>query len=157
MVFRADVGGDAGDAVGCAGFAFGVLVPAAERGFDLAGADAGPAGAVEVRQDGAADVAGQVAVWPGDAGGGGDEVLRGLDGGLVAGPVRVGAGHGLDGVSDGGVQRLVEGQQCPCFLLDAGGVAGTQDPAVPQGVAQREVGDLNRPPLMPVKRKLSLA
>jgi hypothetical protein len=55
------------------------------------------------------------------------------------------------------VQRLVEGQQCPCFLLDAGGVAGTQDPAVPQGVAQREVGDLNRPPLMPVKRKLSLA
>src|SRR5208283_372824 len=41
MVSRADVGGDAGDAVGCAGFAFGMLVLAAERGFDLAGADAG--------------------------------------------------------------------------------------------------------------------
>src|ERR1039458_7255183 len=96
MVFRADVGGDAGDAAGGAGVAVGVLVPAAERGFALAGADAGPAGAVEVRQDGTADVAGQVAVWPGDAGGGGDEVPGGLDGDLVAGPVGVGAGHGLD-------------------------------------------------------------
>src|SRR5712691_661202 len=74
VVFRADVSGDAGDAVGCAWFAFGVLVPAAERGFDLAGADAGPAGAVEVREDSAADLAGQVAAGTGDAGGGDDEV-----------------------------------------------------------------------------------
>jgi hypothetical protein len=44
-----------------AGLAFGVLVPAAERGLDLAGADAGAAGAVQAGEDGAADVAGQVA------------------------------------------------------------------------------------------------
>ncbi len=110
MVSRADVGGDAGDAVGCAGFAFGMLVLAAERGFDLAGADAGPAGAVEVREDSAADVAGQVAVWPGDAGSGGDEVLRCLDGDLVAGTVRVGTGHGLlreEGLVDGEARTVI--------------------------------------------------
>src|ERR1035438_9297838 len=138
MVFRADVGGDAGDAVRPRGFAVGVLVPAAERGFDLAGADAGPAGAVEAGEDSAADVAGQVAVWPGDAGGGGDEVPGGLDGDLVAGPVRVGAGDGLDGVGDRGAQRLVNGQQRPCFLLDPGGVPGAQYPALERGEVGRE-------------------
>src|SRR5947209_18223331 len=65
-----NVGGDAGYTVVCAGFAVGVLVPAAERGLDLAGADAGPAGAVQAGEDGAADVAGQVPAGVGD-------VLRG--------------------------------------------------------------------------------
>jgi hypothetical protein len=78
----------AGYAAGRAGFAVGMLVPAAERGLDLAGADAGPAEEVQARQDGAADVAGQVAGGTGDTAGGGDEVLRGLHGDLVARPGR---------------------------------------------------------------------
>jgi len=145
VVAGVDVGGDAGDAAGRAGFAGGVLVPAAERGFDLAGTDAGPPGAVEVRQDGAADVAGQVTGGTGDVPGGGDQVLGGLDGDLIAGPVGVGAGHGLDGIGDRGPQRLVDGQQRPHLLLDAGGIPRAQHPALQQGVAQREVGDLVLP------------
>jgi hypothetical protein len=77
-VLRADVRRDAGDAVAGAGFAVGLLVPAAERGLDLAGADAGPAGAVQGREGGAADVAGQVSGGPGDVGGSDQEVLGGL-------------------------------------------------------------------------------
>src|SRR5436309_12829745 len=42
-------GGDRGDLLAGAGFAWRVLVPPAERGFDPAGADPGPARAVEVR------------------------------------------------------------------------------------------------------------
>jgi hypothetical protein len=83
-----------------AGLAFGVLVPAAERGLDLARADAGPAGAVQGREGGAANVAGQVIGGAGDVRGVGDEVLRGLDGGLPAGAVGSGAGHRLDRVGD---------------------------------------------------------
>jgi hypothetical protein len=51
--------------------------------------------AVQAREDDAADVACQVAGGIGDAGSGGDEVLGGLDGDLVAGPVGVGAGTDL--------------------------------------------------------------
>jgi hypothetical protein len=94
VVIRADVGGDAGDAVVGAGFSVGVPVPAAERGFDLAGADAGRRWAVQVRQDGPADVAGQVAAGIGDIRGSGEEVLAGLDGGLVA--ARSGSVPGTD-------------------------------------------------------------
>jgi hypothetical protein len=53
---------------------------------------------VQAREDGTADVAGQVPAGIGDVHGGGDEVLGGFDGDLPSGPVRVGAGHGLDGV-----------------------------------------------------------
>jgi hypothetical protein len=126
--------GDLGDLLGGGGFSGWVLVPAAEGGLDAAGADSGPAGRVETGEDGAADAAGQVAVGVGDVAGGGDEVLGGVDGGLVAGPVGVGPGDGLDGVGDGDAQRLVEGEQCPGFLLQAGGVCGAQDPALEQGV-----------------------
>jgi len=119
-----------------------VLVPAAEWRLDAAGADAGPAGRVEAGQDRAADVAGQVAVGVGDVAGGGGEVLGGIDGGLVAGPVGVGPGGGLDGVGDRGPQCLVEGEEGPGFLPQAVGVAGAQDAALEEGVAEREVGDL---------------
>jgi hypothetical protein len=97
---------------------------------------------VEPGQDGAADVAAQVVLAAGDVRGGGQEVLRGLDRDLPAGTVGVGARDGLDGVGDCGAQCLVNGQQRPCLLLDPGRVAGAQDPALEQGVAQREVGDL---------------
>ena len=49
-----------------------------ERGFDLTGTDAGPARAVQVRQDGAADIAGQVGHAGGDVAGAGDQYLGGL-------------------------------------------------------------------------------
>ena len=107
---------------------------------------------MQAREDGAADVAGQVPAGVGDVLRGGEEVLGGLDGDLPAGPVGVGAGRGLDRVGDRGPQRLVEGQQRPRLLLDADGIPRAQDAALEQGVAQREVGDLNQPPLMPVKR-----
>jgi hypothetical protein len=63
----------------------------------------------------------------------------------IAGPVGVGPGDGLDGVGDCGPQCLVEGEEGPGFLLQPGGVAGAQDPALQEGVAQREVGDLVLP------------
>src|SRR3974377_898709 len=44
LVFLADRGGDLGDPLAGAGLAGRVLVPAAERGFDPAGADPGAAG-----------------------------------------------------------------------------------------------------------------
>jgi len=119
-----------------------VLVPAAERGLDAARADAGAAAGVQPGQDCAADVAGQVGAGTGDVAGGGDEVLGGVDGGLVTGPVWVGAGDGGDGVGDRGAERLVEGQERPGFLLQAGRALGAQDAALEQGVAEREVGDL---------------
>src|ERR1700756_4154725 len=98
VVPRVDVAGDTCYPLGCAGLSVGVLVPAAERGLDLAGADAGPDGPAEPGEDGAADVALQVAAGIDDIRGGGDQVLRGLDGELPAGPVRIQAGHGLDRV-----------------------------------------------------------
>ena len=120
-----------------------MLVPAAEGGLDAAGADSGPAGRVEAGEDGAADAAGQVAVGVGDVAGGGDQVLGGIDGGLVAGPVGVGPGDGLDCVGDRGPQCLVEGEEGPGFLPQAAGVAGAQDAALQEGVAEREVGDFD--------------
>jgi hypothetical protein len=135
--------GDLGDLLAGGRFSWWVLVPAAEGGLDAAGADSGPAGRVEAGEDGAADAAGQVVVGAGDVAGGDDEVLGGVDGGLVAGPVGVGpGGRGLDGVGDGDAQCLVEGEQGPGFLFQAGRVARSQDPALEQGVPQREEGDL---------------
>jgi hypothetical protein len=51
-------------------------------------------------------------------------------------------GTGLDGVGDRGPQRLVQGQQRPRLLLDAGRIPRAQDAALEQGVPQREIGDL---------------
>jgi hypothetical protein len=58
VLVLADDGGPAGHLLAGAGFAGRVLAPAAEGGFDPAGADAGPARPVQVRQDSAADAAG---------------------------------------------------------------------------------------------------
>src|ERR1019366_3664311 len=104
-----DDGGQRGDPQVGGGFAGRVLVPAAERGFDFACADAGAARAVQAGQDGAADVAGQVRGGGEDAAGAGDRELGGFDGDLVAGPVGVGARHGGDGVGDRDPQCLVDG------------------------------------------------
>jgi hypothetical protein len=48
----------------------------------------------------------------------------------------------LDGVGDGGPDGLVERQERPGLLLQAGGVARAQDAALEQGMAEREIGDL---------------
>src|ERR1035437_7856038 len=53
-----DDGGQRGDPQVGGGFAGRVLVPAAERGFDFACADAGAARAVQAGQDGAAGLSG---------------------------------------------------------------------------------------------------
>jgi hypothetical protein len=55
-----DRGCDLGDSQAGAGLAGRVLVPAAQRGFDPAGADPGPAWRVQAGQDGLADAAGPV-------------------------------------------------------------------------------------------------
>src|ERR1035437_8950242 len=86
-----DDGGQRGDPQVGGWFAGRVLVPAAERGFDFACADAGAARAVQAGQDGAADLSGQVRGGGEDAAGAGDRELGGFDGDLVAGPVGVGA------------------------------------------------------------------
>ena len=117
--------------------------------FDLAGAVPGPAGGQQGGQDGAADDAGQVGrAVRADAGGGGELVAGGFQGGGEAGPVGVGAGPGLDGGDHGHAQQLVEGQQGPQFLFHAGPVARAQHAAVQQGVPQGEVGGLDLPPLV---------
>jgi hypothetical protein len=74
---------------------------------------------VQAREDGAADVTGQVGGAGDDTAGLGDHGLGGLDGGLVAGPAGVGARDGGDGVGDDDPQRLVEGQQRPHLLAEA--------------------------------------
>ena len=94
---RADGDGEAGDW----GAAFGpvgvFLVVAREWGFDLADAGAGPSGRVQVVEDGAADAADEVdGVVIDDAGGLGEQVAGGFQGGGEAGPVGVGAGAGFD-------------------------------------------------------------
>src|SRR5713101_8456181 len=116
-VVMADRGCDLDDPQVGAGLAGRVLVPAAERGFDPAGADAWPAGRVQAGQDGPADVPGQVARAVQDVAGAGDQGLGCFDGDLVAGPVGVGARDGGHGVGDRDPQRLVEGQQRPHLLL----------------------------------------
>src|SRR5712692_10016346 len=93
-VVMADRGCDLDDPQVGAGLAGRVLVPAAERGFDPAGADAWPAGRVQAGQDGPADVPGQVARAVQDVAGAGDQGLGCFDGDLVAGPVGVGARDG---------------------------------------------------------------
>ena len=103
---------------------------------------------MQVRQDGAADIAGQVRRLADDVAGAGDQRLGGLDGDLVAGPVRVGARDGGDGVGDRDPQRLAAGEQGPDLLLQPGRVARAQDPAAQQGVPQGQVGDLVLPPLV---------
>lgn len=124
----------------------GACSSAAQRGFHRAGADSGPPGPVQVGQDGAADVAGQVGRFGEDSAGSGDESLGGLHGDLVAG--RVGARGGVHGVADGDAQRLVESEQCPHLLLESYRVARAQDPPAEQGMPQGEVGDLVFPPLV---------
>src|SRR5216684_2317811 len=118
-VVMADRGCDLDDPQVGAGLAGRVLVPAAERGFDPAGADAWPAGRVQAGQDGPADVPGQVARAVQDVAGAGDQGLGCFDGDLVAGPVGVGARDGGHGVGDRDPQRLVEGQQRPDLWLHA--------------------------------------
>src|ERR1035437_5559692 len=77
-----DDGGQCGDPQVGGGFAGRVLVPAAERGFDFACADAGAARAVQAGQDGAADLSGEVRGGGEDAAGAGDRELGGFDGDL---------------------------------------------------------------------------
>ena len=69
-------------------------------------------------------------------------------GGGEAGPVGVGAGPGLDRGDHGHAQQLVEGEQRPELLLEAGPVTRAQHLAVQQGVPQRQVGGLDLPPLV---------
>ena len=121
-------------------------MPAGERGFDLADADPGAARGEQGGQDGLADTAGGLAAGK-DVGAG-----QGVDGGVQgdgeAGAVGVGAGDGLGGECHLAADGLVEGEQGPDFLVQPGGIARAQDPAVQQGVAQREVGDLVFPALV---------
>jgi hypothetical protein len=92
--------------------------------FDLAGAAAEPPGGEQANEDGAADDAGQVGGPVGaDAAGGGQFLAGGLERAGEAGPVGVGARPGLHRGHHGHAQQLVEGQQRPQFLLDAGPVA----------------------------------
>ena len=133
-------GGDAGQRGAAGGPVRGGAVPAGERGLDLADADAGPAGREQAVEDGAADAAERLVC--GQDLGAGDGVEGGLQGGGEAGAVGVGAGDGLGGEDHLAADGLVEGQQRPGFLFQPGRVAGAQDPAVQQGVAEREVGDL---------------
>ncbi len=92
--------------------------------FDLAGAVPGAAGGQQGGQDGAADGAGQVGrAVRADALGGGELVFGGFHRGGEAGPVRVGARAGLDGVHHGHPQQLVEDEQGPGLLFQAGPVA----------------------------------
>src|SRR6185437_14815410 len=133
-------GGDLGQGGAAGGPAGGGPVPAGERGFDLADADPGAARGEQGGQDGLAGTAGGLAAGK-DVGAG-----QGVDGGVQgdgeAGAVGVGAGDGLGGECHLAADGLVEGEQGPDFLVQPGGVLRAQDPAVQQGVAQREVGDL---------------
>src|SRR5215813_6455432 len=117
--------------------------------FDLAGAVAGPPGRQEAVQDGAADPADARGVAGiGDAAGGGDLVAGCFQGGGEAGPVRVGAGHGLGGRGHRHPDQLVDGEQRPQFLFGAGPVAGAHHVPAEESVAQRQVGDLDLPALV---------
>jgi len=127
--------------------------------FDGAGfeAEAAPGGQ-QGSEGGAADRSGQVdGAIRQDAGRVTDEVAGGLQQDGEADPVGVQAGPGDDGVGGGADEGLVDGEQGPDFLLDAGDAARAQYPPVQQGGLDRIVGRLNRPPLMPVKWESSLA
>ena len=114
----------------------------------LADAGAGSSGWEQVGQHGAADVAGEVDAVGDDVLAAHQEVLGGGQGGGEAGPVRVGARDGLHGGDHGPTQALVEGQQGPQLLFEAGWVGRAQHPALEQGVPQREVGQFVFPPLV---------
>ncbi len=145
---RRQLSAQAGDLQVGPGLAGRVLVPAAERGFDPAGAGSWAALPVQAGQDRTADVAGQAAGFAGDVAGAGDQGLGGFGGDLVAGPVGVGVRHGLDGVGDGDPQCLIQRQQRPHLLFQASLFASAQHPALEQGVPQREVGNLVFPALI---------
>src|SRR5205823_3131681 len=86
-----------------------------------------------------------------------DGVRRGGQGMREADRVRGDARGGCPDPDDL-AYRLVDGEQCPHFLLDAGGVLAAQD-RLPVTHVRLVVADdgLNRPPLIPLKWKSSLA
>ena len=84
----------------------------------------------------------------GDVGRRGELVPRGFDGGGEAGPVRVGPRAGFHRVHHGHPQQLVDGEQGPDLLLQAGPVTRAQGMTVQQGVPQGEVGGFDLPPLV---------
>jgi hypothetical protein len=86
-----------------------------------------------------------------------DPAARDADGALELDPVGVDAGRGGRGAGQG-ADRVVGQQVAPDLLLDQVRAAGPQDfPGAAQVRFQLGVAALNRPPLMPVKWKLSLA
>ena len=92
------------------------------------------------------------------AGGAGAQgALGGVAGGGEGDPGGVDAVAG-GGAGDQGAQGLVDGQVGPEFLAGQGGGAAAEQPvrAAQDGLELAEPG-LNRPLLMPVKRKSSLA
>jgi hypothetical protein len=138
--------------VSCAAFGVGtagcplpaVTVPGqGEDGGEQAGEGvAGACGAASAVP--AAGIGGHVAADEGEDGGEGDEA-------------GAGAGQGC-GAGGGGGRHVVDEQQRPCFLPgESGGLAAQGAAGAADGLLQVEERDLNRPPLMPVKRELSLA
>ena len=68
----------------------------------------------------------------------------------------VGAGQGC-GAGGGRCRHVVDEQQRPCFLPgEFGGLAAEGAAGAADGFLQVEERDFNRPPVMPLKRKLSL-
>jgi hypothetical protein len=92
------------------------------------------------------------------AGGGGAQgALGGVAGGGEGDPGGVEA-VAAGGAGDQGAQGLVDGQVGPEFLAgQVRGAAAEQPARAAQGGLELGVPGLNRPPLMPVKRELSLA
>lgn len=80
-------------------------------------------------EDRAADVADQDRVGGDDVGRGHDGITGGFQRDGETAAVGVGARPGLGGVDHHGAYRLVERQQRPQFLLDAGRVLAAQHPA----------------------------
>jgi len=70
------------------------------------------------------------------------DALHTLDGGAGKG------GHGELEIGGGADEGLVEGEQGPGLLVDAGHAAGAQHPAVQDGFLDRVVGGLDLPPLV---------
>src|SRR5215218_5819408 len=76
------------------------------------------------------------------------QVTGGLKSDGEAASVGIGARLGLRSLDHGAAQELVESEQGPHLLLDAGRVVRAQDASVQDGVAQGVIGALVFPALM---------
>ena len=71
--------------------------------------------------------------------------------------VRVDAGEGAGAGGDGG-DHVVHEKECPCFLAGQGlGLAAQHAAGAAEGLLQVEERYFSQPPLIPVKKKSSLA